>query len=99
MTVVSPDSFESLEPAELIGLVRRVLGEVEKLGRENEKLSATVTGLRLENQQLKDEIRRLKRLPPRPPFAPSGMEKATDPAGAAGEKPTGLPARRRGPGV
>ncbi len=99
MTQVPPDSLESLERAELIGLVRRLLGEVEQLGKANEKLNATVTGLRLENQQLKDEIRRLKRLPPRPPFAPSGMDKATDPAKTEGEKSTGLPARRRGPGV
>ena len=43
---------------ELVGLVRRLVGEVEQLRKENEKLSATVAGLRLENQQLKDEIRK-----------------------------------------
>ncbi len=55
MKQVSPDSLERLGPAELIGLVRRLLGEVEQLGEANEKLNATVTGLRLENQQLKGE--------------------------------------------
>lgn len=84
---------------ELVGLVRRVIGEVERLREENEKLNATVTALRLENQQLKDEIRRLKGLPPRPPIKPSGMERATD--RPAAEKPgkADAPPRRRGPGV
>src|SRR3954454_5393449 len=39
--------------------------------------------LPVENQILKDEIARLKRLPPRPPARPrpsSGMETATDPS-------------------
>ena len=74
------DSLERLGSAELVGLVRRLIGEVERLRAENGKLNATVAALRLENQQLKDEIRRLKRLPPRPPMAPSGMEKVTDQA-------------------
>ena len=93
------DSLEGLNPTELVGLVRRVIGEVERLREENEKLNATVTALRLENQQLKDEIRRLKGLPPRPPIKPSGMERATD--RPAAEKPgkADAPPRRRGPGV
>jgi Transposase IS66 family len=93
------DSLSSLSAAELIGLVRRLLGEVEQLRGESEKLNATVAGLRLENQQLKDEIRRLKHLPPRPPFAPSGMEKATDQRTGEGQSQTAAPPRRRGPGV
>ncbi len=85
---------------ELVGLVRRLIGEVERLREENEKLNATVTALRLENQQLKDEIRRLKGLPPRPPFKPSGMEKATDRPGADRPNEADRPSpRRRGPGV
>ncbi|MGF9763623.1 transposase [Microvirga sp. 0TCS3.31] len=41
---------------------------------------------------MKDEIARLKNLPPRPPFKPSGMEKATQP------RPAG-PGRRPGRGA
>jgi hypothetical protein len=72
------------------------MGEVERLREANEKLMAA----KLENQQLKDEIRRLKGLPPRPPITPSGMEKATD--GRAPESSSQADAsapRRRGPGV
>ncbi len=94
------DSLEGLGATELVGLVRRLIGEVERLREENAKLNATVAWLRLENQQLKDEIRRLKGLPPRPQIKPSGMEKATDRPGA--DRPNEAdrpPPRRRGPGV
>ncbi len=100
MSSGSNDSLEGLSPTELVGLVRRLIGEVERVRGENEKLNATVAALRLENQQLKDEIRRLKGLPPRPLIKPSGMERATE--GPAAEKPgkaEGQPPRRRGPGV
>jgi hypothetical protein len=77
MTPGPIDSLDGLGAAELVGLVHRLIGEVERLGRENEKLTAALAAAKHENQQLKDEIRRLKGLPPRPPMKPSGMEKAT----------------------
>jgi hypothetical protein len=100
MTPDPIDSLEALSPPELIGLVRRLIGEVERLRAENEKLTAALASAKRETQDLKDEIRRLKGLPPRPPTKPSGMEKATD--RPAPETPSGAeasPPRRRGPGV
>src|SRR5208337_4130895 len=100
MSPGSIDSLERMTPAELIGLVRQLIGEVTRLREENEKLSAALAAQRVENQTLKDEIARLKRLPPRPPHKPSGMEKATEgperrAEGAKDEAST----RRRGLGV
>ena len=88
-----------MAPIELVGLVRRLLGEVDQLGKENEKLKAEVAELRGENQQLKDGIRRLKHLAPRPVMKPSGMEEATDEPQRETEGQSGAPPRRRGPGV
>src|SRR6202034_2487043 len=100
MSGVSSDSLESMTPTELVGLVRRLLGEVKRLRAENEKVSAALGGLRVEAQTLKDEIARLKQLPPRPPMKPSGMERATDrPEGGAERDEDGASKRRRGPGV
>ena len=72
-------------------LRRVVAGLVERCDRlagENEELKA-------ENEALRDEIRRLKGLPPRPKFKskPSGMEKSTQPEAAKGRK---REKRRRG---
>ena len=100
MASLPTDSLESLSPTELAGVVRGLIGEVVRLGKENEKLIAALAAAKRENQDLKDEIRRLKGLPPRPPMKPSGMETATD--RAAPERPgeaDGSPPRRRGPGV
>ena len=93
-------SLETLNPPELIGLVRRLIGEVERLRKKNEKLTAALASAKRETQELKDEIRRLKGLPPRPPMKPSGMEKTTDrPAPEQPSAAEASPPRRRGPGV
>jgi len=100
MTPGSTDSLENMTPPDLIGVVRGLIGEVERLRQENGKLIAALAASKGENQQLKDEIRRLKGLPPRPPVKPSGMEKVTDrPAPEGPSEAEGSPPRRRGPGV
>jgi hypothetical protein len=65
-----------------------------QLREENAALRLENTRLKVENQLLRDEIARLKNLPPRPPFRPSGMEKTTD--GEPGDKPAGKK-KPRGP--
>src|SRR5882762_4368839 len=94
-----PDSLERMTPADLIGVVRDLIGEVGRLRAENEKLGVAFAKLKAEHQVVKDELARLKKLPPRPPQKPSGMDKATDRDGvdgggknAEGEKSS----RRRG---
>jgi hypothetical protein len=91
------DSLERLSPSELIGVVGELIGEVTRLRAENEKLNSALAKLRVEHQAVKDELARLKHLPPRPPHKPSGMDKGTNaqepPAG--GEK-SGRSTRRRG---
>jgi hypothetical protein len=74
--------LETLSLAELRGLVGLLIAEVRRL--------------QAENQALKDEIARLKGLPPRPPFKakPSGIEKATQP-GAEGSPKKGKAGSRR----
>ena len=41
-------------------------------------MSGALAKLRVEHQAVKDELARLKKVPPRPPQKPSGMDKATD---------------------
>src|ERR1700688_3373888 len=81
-----PDSLERLTHADLIGVVRDLIGEVGRLRAENEKLGGALRKLKVEHQAVKDELARLKNLPPRPPQKPSGMDKATDQGGAGGGK-------------
>src|SRR5437667_9891160 len=84
MTTRIPDSLERLTQAELIGVVRELIGEVGRLRTENEKLSGALTKLKVEHQAVKDELARLKNLTPRPPQKPSGMDKATQRSGSRG---------------
>ena len=91
-----PDSLERLAPADLIGVVRELIGEIGRVRAENEKLSGALTKLKAEHQAAKDELARLKNLPPRPPQKPSGMDKATERGGADGGKsPKGEKSSRR----
>src|ERR1700680_5111330 len=97
MTSRLPDSLERLTQAELIGVVRELIGEGGRLRAENEKLSGALTKLKTEHQAVKDELARLKNLPPRPPQKPSGMDKATDRGGPGddGKSAEGEKSRRR----
>jgi hypothetical protein len=92
-----PDSLERLTQTELIGVVRELIGEVGRLRAENEKLSGAFTELKAEHQAVKDELARLKNLPPRPPQKPSGMDKATDRSVSEGgpKSPEGKKSSRR----
>ncbi|MBD9624739.1 hypothetical protein IB279_17490 [Ensifer sp. ENS06] len=69
----------------LVDEVRELSTEVKNLRvknaalrEDNEALRQESARLKVDNQLLRDEIARLKNLPPRPPFRPSGMDKATD---------------------
>ena len=81
MTLPDAASLERLSLAELRGLVGALVGAVRRL--------------QAGNQVLRDEVARLKGLPPRPPSRPSGMERATEPTAAG--KGWGRSQRRRGP--
>jgi len=99
---MSPDPVDSFENSpERMGLVGRLIGELDRFRKKLEKVTAALASAKRTIQELKDELRRLKGLPPRPPMKPSGMEKATD--RPAPEKPNqeedASPPRRRGPGV
>src|ERR1035441_400698 len=97
MTARIPDLLERLSHMDLIGVVRDLIHEVTRLRSENEKLSGTLGKLRVEHQAVKDELARLKLLPPRPPIKPSGMDKSTQAKGPeAGDEKGGRSSRRRG---
>src|SRR5918998_5482934 len=91
--MTSPDgSTKPLSQKALRRVVSDLAGKIDRLEQEVEQLRLDNSNLRLDNQALKDEIARLKNLPPRPPFKSSGMEKATQP------RPAG-PGRRPGRGA
>jgi len=75
-------SLEGFSVAELRALVGGLVAEVGALRNSTEAQQATISVLRAENQALRDEVARLKGLPPRPPSRPSGMEQATQPGAA-----------------
>ncbi|NEU15043.1 transposase, partial [Methylobacterium sp. BTF04] len=80
MALPDPDGLDALSLSELRGLVVGLIAQVR--------------GLTDENRALRDEVARLKGLPPRPPTrpTPSGMEAASERAQADPGK-----RRRRGP--
>src|SRR5258708_18742718 len=96
MTTGIPDSLDRLTQADLIGVVRELIGEVGRLRAENEKLSGALTKLKTEHQAIKDELARLKNLPPRPPQKPSGMDKASDRGGSSFDHRSGGGAKSGG---
>ncbi len=84
MSLPNAALLEVFSLAELRDVVGRLVGEVRRLHSDNSALQAgvdaqqaTIASLRAENQALRDEVARLKGLPPRPPSRPSGMEQAT----------------------
>ena len=80
MSLPEPEAIEGLAIGELRSLVESLLAEV--------------TRLRAENAALREEVARLKGLPPRPKLKPSGMEKASQPPPQSSGKPKRK--RRRG---
>ena len=97
MALEPTDSLERKTPAELIGLVRALIGEVSRLQAECEKVSGALAQRMVEHQAVKDELARWKKLPPRPPQKPSGMDKATDrPDSQANARKGGRSTQRRG---
>jgi Transposase IS66 family len=79
--MAEPPDSRTLTPADLLDMIVQ--------------LRAEVAGLRAENAALKDEIRRLKGLPPRPTLKPSGMEQSSEPKPPSGGKRRGRGRQRR----
>jgi hypothetical protein len=92
-----PDSLERLSHSDLIGAMCDLLGAFAQLQSKHEELTGAFAKFRIEHQAVKDELARYKKLPPRPPQKPSGMEKATDrPEVGAGKANDERSRRRRG---
>ena len=85
MSLPEPEEIERLAFGELRSLVESLLAQVVRLQED-------VAVLRAENAALKEEIARLKGLPPRPKLKPSGMDKAANATTAA---LSGKPMRQR----
>jgi hypothetical protein len=51
MGLPPPDSLERLAHADLIGVVRDLIGEVTRMRAENEKLDGALAKLRVEHQE------------------------------------------------
>src|SRR5919112_99044 len=94
MTSPPGRSSKPLSSTALRLLVTDLAGKIDRLEQEVERLRLDNSNLHASNQALKDEIARLKNLPPRPPFKPSGMEKATQPRPAKPGRRPGRGAKR-----
>jgi hypothetical protein len=94
MTGSPPDFAKPLSSTALRRLVSDLAGKIDRLEQEVERLRLDNGNLHARNQALKDEIARLKNLPPRPPFKPSGMDKATQPRPAKPGRRPGRGAKR-----
>jgi hypothetical protein len=70
-----PDSLERLSHSDLIGAMRDLVGEFTRLREKHEELIGAFAKLKVEHQAVKDELARYKKLPPRPPQKPSGMDR------------------------
>jgi len=93
MSLPEAASLEGSSVAELRGLVGVLVAEVRTLRSGAEAQQAMIVALRAENQALRDEVARLKGLPPRPPSRPSGMEQATQPGAVGKDKKRPKPPR------
>ena len=94
MSLPDAASLEVFSLAELREVVGRLVGEVRRLHSDNTALQAKVDAQQVTITALRDEVARLKGLPPRPPLRPSGMEQATQPGAA--DKGATRPKRPRG---
>ena len=61
----------------MLAFARGLLAEMRELRSAYQDLRRDFAELKIEHQAVKDELARVKKLPPRPPIKPSGMEKAT----------------------